>query len=315
MTVSQQEYALLALDSYNGEGASTPHIAQSGWTRIVLNPPYDELNPEFAATAYTNDDQVVIAYRGTNGTIELLNEAMFNSVTGVPSTQILDAYNFYKAVEALHSDKTISFTGHSLGGSLAAIMSAHTGLDAQVFAPVPYEDAADAISAGYTWYILSEELGDVPVRTNSSSSPFSGIEITTVEGEVAGLLPGAPTPHLTLQSALNLSSIQKHGMALHSLILYGDDTGGSQSWPVRNMGPCVRRNCVTAHTPAAGKPPVWRSASPSTMAAAVATLRDLIPGRIGMRTRTSAAAWTSSGTPALSRPSSRVSEVEKAKST
>lgn len=238
MTVSQQEYALLALDSYNGEGASTPHIVQSGWTRIVLNPPYDELNPEFAAAAYTNGDQVVIAYRGTNGTIELLNDAILNSVTGVPSTQILDAYNFYKAVEALHSDKTISFTGHSLGGSLAAIMSAHTGLDAQVFAPVPYEGAAQAISSGYTWYISDDELGpidelgDIPERTNPNSSPFSGIQITTVEGEVAGLLPGAPTPHLTLQSALNLTSIQKHSMALHSLILYGDDTGGS--W--RNVG-------------------------------------------------------------------------------
>lgn len=234
MTVSQQEYALLALYSYNGEGASTPHIAQSGWTRIVLNPPYDELNPEFSATAYTNDDQVVIAYRGTNGTIELLNEAMFNSVTGVPSTQILDAYNFYKAVEALHSDKTISFTGHSLGGSLAAIMSAHTGHEAQILAPVPYENAANAILPGYTWYISDDELGPidvlgaVPEKTNSNSSPFSGNEITTVEGEVAGLLPGAPTPHLSLQSALNLSSIQKHSMALHSLILYGDDTGGSQ---------------------------------------------------------------------------------------
>ena len=47
----------------------------------------------------------------------------------------------------------------------------------------------------------------------------------------------------------------------------------------------------------AGKPPVWRSASPSTIAAAWATLSERRPGRMGISSRASAASCTSSGTP------------------
>ena len=55
------------------------------------------------------------------------------------------------------------------------------------------------------------------------------------------------------------------------------------------------------------KPPVCRSASPSAMAAAIATLSERKPGRIGIDSRASAASCTASGTPADSRPNSRMS--------
>src|SRR5208283_6066917 len=56
-------------------------------------------------------------------------------------------------------------------------------------------------------------------------------------------------------------------------------------------------------------PPVCRSASPAAMAAATATLSERRPGRIGIVRRASAAAWTASGTPADSRPNSRMSSA------
>ena len=59
----------------------------------------------------------------------------------------------------------------------------------------------------------------------------------------------------------------------------------------------------------AGSWPVWRSASPNTIAAASATFKDRIPAAMGTRRRASAASWTASGTPAVSRPSSRVSSA------
>src|SRR6185312_2504811 len=62
-----------------------------------------------------------------------------------------------------------------------------------------------------------------------------------------------------------------------------------------------------------GRSPVCRNASPNTMEAASATLIERRPGRIGRRTRASAAACTSAGTPALSRPRSSVSSAAKAK--
>src|SRR3954471_1179209 len=54
---------------------------------------------------------------------------------------------------------------------------------------------------------------------------------------------------------------------------------------------------------------VCLNASPNAMAAAMATLSERKPGAIGITSRASAAAATSSGTPADSRPNSRMSEA------
>src|SRR3569623_925720 len=59
-------------------------------------------------------------------------------------------------------------------------------------------------------------------------------------------------------------------------------------------------------------PAYCRRASPATLAAAMATLSERKPSRIGIRRRVSAARCTASGTPALSRPSITISCGEKA---
>src|SRR5689334_12484245 len=64
----------------------------------------------------------------------------------------------------------------------------------------------------------------------------------------------------------------------------------------------------------AGNDPVWRNASPSTMAPACATLSERKPDFMAIRKRASARSWTKPGTPALSRPSKIVSSAENAKS-
>src|SRR6185437_8153475 len=63
-----------------------------------------------------------------------------------------------------------------------------------------------------------------------------------------------------------------------------------------------------------GNVPVWRSASPRTIAPACATLSERKPDFMGIRKRASARSWTKPGTPALSRPSRIVSSAENAKS-
>ena len=68
---------------------------------------------------------------------------------------------------------------------------------------------------------------------------------------------------------------------------------------IRCAGRCYHR----------ANPPVCRSASPATMAAAIATLSERRPSRSGMRRQVSAAHCTASGTPALSRPNSSTSSA------
>src|SRR5882757_10852972 len=64
---------------------------------------------------------------------------------------------------------------------------------------------------------------------------------------------------------------------------------------------------VTHHVSSLLTERVCRSASPNAMAAAIATLSERRPGLMGMTSRASAAATTSSVTPADSRPNNRIS--------
>src|SRR5262249_2513821 len=109
---------------------------------------------------------------------------------------------------------------------------------------------------------------------------------------------------------------QRPGIGVLQPLEGGADPVAQPREPGGRPGPSRRVGRRGAHAaPAAGRPPVWRSASPSTMAAASATLSERIPGRIGTLRRASAAAWTSAGTPALSRPSSSRSSAREAEST
>ncbi len=92
----------------------------------------------------------------------------------------------------------------------------------------------------------------------------------------------------------------------------------------RPAATCCRPASPPAPRRGPGRSPGWReagaahlscrNASPSTMAAATATLSERKPGRIGTATRRSAAACTSSGTPADSRPTISTSPGRKAAS-
>jgi hypothetical protein len=87
-------------------------------------------------------------------------------------------------------------------------------------------------------------------------------------------------------------------------------TAGAQgdrgNWTSAPRSSCFRwRRLADGHR--SPTPPVCRSASPTAMAQVIATLSERRPGCIGMRSRTSAAACTCSGTPADSRPNSRTS--------
>src|SRR5690606_14105781 len=79
----------------------------------------------------------------------------------------------------------------------------------------------------------------------------------------------------------------------------GGFLGVDIGWQGHGGGMDLQESCV--------KSPICLMASPSTMAPASATLIERKPGRIGMRTRRSARSATSSGTPALSRPSNSTS--------
>src|SRR5262249_42962233 len=98
----------------------------------------------FRANAYasSDDSQIVIAFRGTDlndNIVTLLKNILadISFVTGVVNANLLnyveDAAQFVRSIEAAFPHASITLTGHSLGGAIAQIISAASGLSASVF--------------------------------------------------------------------------------------------------------------------------------------------------------------------------------------
>src|ERR1700749_699370 len=97
---------------------------------------------------------------------------------------------------------------------------------------------------------------------------------------------------------------ERAGILVFDLLEFGADAIAQLLEPGACANLAVCQGVMPRH---AGNPFVCLNASPSTIAPASATLRERRPSRKGMQSRASAVAWTSSGTPALSRPSRSVS--------
>lgn len=100
----------------------------------------------FTGMAFENANEVIIAFAGTEFR---LNEASaadmvgnLGLATGNGRDQLLDAALLYLQVRAAHPNKEVTFTGHSLGGGLATLMSVLFDREAVVYSPAPFKNGA-----------------------------------------------------------------------------------------------------------------------------------------------------------------------------
>jgi YD repeat-containing protein len=163
-------FALLAGNSYQ---SSRPLIGNQipipfGWTQLDM-PANMENNPTsgFEAYAYRGPNgEVVISYAGTNFADvhgDLAADAMLG--LGFSQQQLIDAAAFYEKVKERYG-ATVTFTGHSLGGGLAAAMGVFFDQKAVTFDPAPFrllvtKSNAEAIAAA-----LTQPPYSYPIDTN-----------------------------------------------------------------------------------------------------------------------------------------------------
>lgn len=77
-------------------------------------------NNGFFACAFMKDNDIVIAYRGTEpDTIEDIITDLEIGFLNHSHSQLVCAYLFLEHIHSLYPDKNINITGHSLGGCLA----------------------------------------------------------------------------------------------------------------------------------------------------------------------------------------------------
>ena len=118
-TEFDNEMKALSMGVYKGNEKSIP----KDWIKVSE---YDKKSG-FHGEAFYKNGKVVIAMRGTDEVVnDLIKEDIGHLAMKKIPNQYADAQKFYEKVKKNFPDLEIIFTGHSLGGSLAQLMSNKT---------------------------------------------------------------------------------------------------------------------------------------------------------------------------------------------
>lgn len=192
MTILTLDYALMAGAAYYSTrhpDNRVPFPANDGWLPLDEAAHLDhrvDAPSGFEAVAFINQatHEIVIGYAGTNGIKDITGDwfqGNMANAAGLPSTQTLLAAKYYQDIKKLYGTYDISFTGHSLGGGLAALMGVFFNKKAVTFDAAPFRAAASMFNQGF----LLVGLSNYPLDTDLVNFYNLGLGIRG-EGKVSG---------------------------------------------------------------------------------------------------------------------------------
>src|SRR3989344_2757559 len=226
---TQLEYALMAGAAYRSTRDPINRIPTPenlGWVPIR----YETQSSGFEAISFQRGNEIVISFAGTGQWVDAY--ADIGLVLGATPEQLKQAALYYEQIKAAYPPGTqISFTGHSLGGGLAALMGVFFNKLAFTFDQLPVRSAASIsnrdtlisylASQGYTDSDLNSFTSDIgfPDGVPPGIRGEDKIAGLYVEGEVASYIPfynriGANGPLPNGNSADQLLSVDLHAQAL-----------------------------------------------------------------------------------------------------
>ena len=170
--------------------------------------------------------KLVISFTGTNDFVDKLN---WTIGLPIPAPQLFQAIDFYFAAKAAHPGATnITFTGHSLGGGLAALMAVYFNKHATVFDEAPFQLTAvnPIITAEIVAYMLRMGYSDDAFLIDYAQSPISTPLIREVnvshhylEGEILDYPRYSFDTLVGYEREIDMGSSNATGVQLHSMAL------------------------------------------------------------------------------------------------
>lgn len=245
------EYALMAGASYiSNRDVVNQFTMSSGWSAVTNPPHFKDDATGFEAIAFTNGTDIVISFAGTDGNgggffSNADKQADLLLGVGAWSDQLGQAAAYYLQIKAVNPSATISFTGHSLGGGLASLMSVFFGESAFTFDQAPFAaSATQAMRSTLVNYLTSHGYTTQQLTTLSPGlftflfDPAIGAQKVTdinVNGEL--LSSTAPynwlsrigTQSVIRNSTNNVTAEDLHSQALLTAFLQSGDTSTSTS--------------------------------------------------------------------------------------
>jgi Ca2+-binding RTX toxin-like protein len=135
---NDNDYALLSYWAYQSP-ANQIDPTPTGWS-LLLN----RVEGDFAGYVFQKGDEYVVTFRGTDSLSDWLTNGA--ETLGTPSTQIVSALKLVANLQHAGIDLSkVTFTGHSLGGGLAAIMGVFFGRPAVTFAAAPFAQSVENV--------------------------------------------------------------------------------------------------------------------------------------------------------------------------
>ena len=224
------EYSILAGAAYFSTRTDINRFPiPQGWSELIDDRRAND-QTGFEARAFQSGTEIVISYAGTDPNNTSLFapdwQANFALVNGNWSGQLLQAAEYYLLIKAANPNATITLTGHSLGGGLAALVAVFFGVPASIFDQAPFAQSATALSDNavtlknylvaklsggnrvYSDAVLAPLTDYLQVRGPNNQIPRAGlVSAVRVDGEFTGngILAG-------LYSAIgNSPSVLTHG--------------------------------------------------------------------------------------------------------